>query len=158
MAVLALKTTELGDDYRGKPVNDSGKMRFQFFTLPAVAVDGDATTTIDLCDLPPGEIRILPSMSRIATSAFGASRVLDVGHRAYVKFDQTYQTTITEAESANAFINDLDVSGAVADTKWSTTLKYDLYSKQGVRIFATVAGGTIPVAATINGYVAYIAE
>jgi len=76
MAVEAFKSTELGDDYRGSPQNDHTKVRFQYFNLPATTVAGDANTTIDLCDLPPGQIRVIPELSRLLPSAFGASRVL----------------------------------------------------------------------------------
>lgn len=156
MAVLALKSTQKDGTTRKRPFDTMGKLRFAYFALPAVAVAGDIASTIDLCDLPPGAVRILPFMSRIVVSAWGASRTLNIGHRAYVKLDDP---TTSEAESANAFINALDVSSAVALSAWSATvMKYDVYSKAGVTIFGTVAGGTIPVGATMSGLVAYLYE
>jgi hypothetical protein len=156
MAVLALSTNEKTEGYRSLPTNDHGKFRLQYFSLPAVAVAGDASTTVDLCDLPPGRTRILPCMSRISTTAFGAGRTLDVGHRAYQARDA--EAGDPEAEDADALIDGMDVSGAVNAAAFSTALKFDIYSKQEVTLFATVLGGTIPVAATINGFVAYIYE
>lgn len=159
MAVLALNSTQKDGTTRKRPFDKHGKLRFAYFALPAVAVAADATSTVELCDLPPGAVRILPWLSRISTSAWGASRLLDVGHRGYQKADPFMSTTTDEAESANAFINDLDVSSAVNNVAWSSTVqKYDIYSKAGVTLFATVAGGTIPVAATMSGLVAYIYE
>lgn len=167
MAVLALTADELADDYRGKTINDHGKLRVQYFNIPAVAVAGDATTTLDLCDLPPGPVRIIPELSRIATSAFGAGRTLDVGHRAYVNRDPLMIGAGTEqvAEDADAFIDGLDVSAAVTGTAFGSglsafgyKLSWDLYSKSGVRVFATVLGGTIPVAATVKGFIVYSYE
>lgn len=156
MAVLELSTDELADDYRGHPVNDHGKLRIQYFNLPATTVAGDATTTVDLCDLPHGRVRLIPTLSRINVSAFGASRTLDVGHREYQKRDDPSEDL--EAESADAFIDGLDVSSAVADQAFGTGSKYDMYSKSGVTLFATVLGGTIPIGATISGFVVYSYE
>lgn len=161
MAVLTLTSTEMDGTTRKRPFDEHGKLRFNRFALPAVAVAGDALTTIDLCKLPPGAVRILPWLSRIEVSAFGSSRVLDVGHRAYSKRPAGTDTAANEieAEDDDAFIADLDVSSAVALSAWSATVeKFDIYSRDGVTIFAKVAGGTIPVGATILGYVAYLYE
>lgn len=166
MAVLALKSDEQTEGYRGKPVNDHAKLRLQYFNLPAVAVAGDANTTIDLCELPPGAVRIVPELSLIATSAFGSSRTLDVGHRAYTRRDAFMAATATEeAEDPDAFIDGLDVSSAVTGTAFGSGLsafgyktKFDLFSKDGVVVFATVLGGTIPANATITGFIAYTYE
>lgn len=156
MAVLALKSDEQADEYRGHPVNDHGKLRLQYFNLPAVEVAGDANTTIELCDLPNGRVRVVPALSRINASAFGAGRTLDVGHREYQKRDDP--SADLEAEDVDAFIDGLDVSGAVTGAAFSTSTKFDMYSKGGVKVFATVLGGTIPVGATISGYIAYTYE
>lgn len=167
MAVEALKSTEVGADYRGKPINDHGKLRVQYFNLPATTVAGDATSTVDLCDLPPGAVRIVPDLSRLAASAFGAGRTLDVGHRAYLKKDPHMLGggTIDEAEDADAFIDGLDVSAAVTGSPFGAGLsafgyktKFDLFSKSGVTVFATVLGGTIPIGTTITGFIVYVYE
>lgn len=156
MAVLALTSTQKDGTTRKRPFDTQGKLRFAYFALPAVAVAGDINTTLELCDLPPGAVRILPWLSRLTTSAWGASRTLSVGHRAYAKLDDPYTQ---EAESASAFISALDVSSAVANVAWSSTVqKYDVFSKAGVTLFGTVAGGTIPVGATMSGLVAYLYE
>jgi hypothetical protein len=153
MAVLALKSDEMADNYRGRPTNDHGKLRIQYFNLPAVAVAGDATTTIDLCKLPPGQLKVIPCLSRITTSAWGASRTLSIGHLAYLSADAT-----TEAANASAFISAMDVSSAVAAAAFSTVLEYDIYSKAGVTVQGSVAGGTIPVGATMEGFIVYVYE
>lgn len=156
MAVLALTTTQKDGTTRKRPFDTQGKLRFAYFALPAVAVAGDIGTTIELCDLPPGAVRILPWLSQLSVSAWGASRTLSIGHRAYQKIDDPYTA---EAESSNAFVSALDVSSALTTDPWSATvMKYDVYSKAGVTVFATVAGGTIPVNATMSGLVAYLYE
>lgn len=159
MAVLALNSTQKDGVTRKRPFDTNAKLRFAYFALPAVAAAGDANTTIELADLPPGAVRLLPWLCRITTSAFGASRTLDVGHRAYTKADAFSSTTTDEAEDPDAFIDGLDVSSAVANTAWSSTVqKFDMFSKAGVTLFATVLGGTIPVGATMSGLVAYLYE
>lgn len=155
MAITITQATQFASDYRAYPIDKSGKLRFNYFSMPAVTVASDAGSTINLCRLPPGRVRMLPWLNRIWTSAFGASRVFDLGYRAFEKEDGT-----EEAESANALLNDLDISSAVNGSVMATNTlaKYDFFSRKGVIIFGTVAGGTIPVAATLQGYVAYIHE
>lgn len=159
MAVLALTSIQKDGVTRKRPFDIHGKLRFDYFEIVPVVVFGDIGTTIELCDLPPGAVRILPWECRLKTSAFGASRTLSIGHRAYSKIDPTSTTTTDEPENASAFVSALDVSAAVNNVAFSATVqKYDVFSKAGVTIFATVAGGTIPVAATVSGFVAYIYE
>jgi len=153
MAVQAFISAQMVEDTRLRPTEKHGKLRFAYFNLPATTIVGDATTTIDLCELPSGQVRVLPHLSRIATSAFGAGRTLSVGHYAYQKADSS-----TEPQNATAFIAALDVSAAVAAAVWGTAIKYDVYSKAGVTLFATVNANTIPVGATIEGFVAYLYE
>lgn len=158
MAVEAFKSAEVADDYRGSPVNDHSKVRFQYFNLAAVSVAGDANSTIDLCDLPPGPVRVIPELSRITPSAYGASRVMKIGHRAYQKRDAYMNSgTTDEAEDDDAFGSAIDVSAA-ATLKVGAAVKYDINSKAGVRVFATVTGGTIPQNGTLTGFIAYTYE
>lgn len=161
MAVLELTSTQMDGTTRKRPFDEHGKLRFCYFALPAVAVAGDINTTVDLCKLPPGAIRILPWLSRIKVSAWGSSRTLDVGHRAYSKRPAGTDTSANETEAADedAFIAALDVSSAVALSAWSATVeKFDIYSRTEVVVYAKVEGGTIPVGATLSGYVAYLYE
>lgn len=158
MAVEAFKSTELGDEYRGSPINDHSKVRLQYFNLPAVTVAGDANSTIDLCDLPPGAIRVIPELSRILPSAYGASRVMKIGHRAYQKADAYMNAGATdEAEDDDAFGSAIDVATAV-NRNVGTSLGYSMSSKSGIRVFATVTGGTIPIGGTLKGFLAYTYE
>lgn len=109
---------------------------------------GDATSTATLCDLPAGKIRILEIVSK--TSAFGASRVCDIGHTGWTKQDGTAQAAV-----ANAYADDIDVSSA-ATTRTHVNTVID--GKTGTRLIAAVAGGTIPDGATINGYVLWVKD
>ena len=52
-----------------------------------------------------------------------------------------------------------DVSALTSDVPFDTTImKTDIYSKAGVRVYATVDGGTIPIDAIIEGYIFYVYE
>ena len=120
------------------------------FTQGAAA--GDATSTVDLCILPPGDYLFLGPRSWVVFSAFGAARTLDIGWRAYTAPDGT-----AVAVSAGGINAAIDVSaagilsglgGALAN---STGRKKLFSSKTGVKLFATVNVSTIPAAATLSG-------
>lgn len=122
----------------------------QAFDFTQGAAAGDATSTMGLVKMPPGKHTLLGIV--VWTSAFGSSRVLDFGYEAHTKTDGTTAVTL----SANAFKNDLDVASATtAITPTSIPLVKEMDSQNGYVLNATVAGGTIPAAATITGYVLY---
>lgn len=157
MAVLNYKSTEATADYRGRPTNDHGKVRFQYFDVPTgqVDVEGDAASTIDLCTLPPGAVRVLPNLSKFTHSAFGTARTLDFGHRAYMAGNPN-STEI--AEDLNAFADGHDVSSAGTGVLLSTANKFDVYSVAGIVVTAQVNDASLPVNATLSGYIAYLYE
>jgi hypothetical protein len=112
-------------------------------------VAGDATSVQKLQFIPPGMYRFHRDLSFIRFSAFGAARVLDIGWEAYVDKDGT-----AVAASAAGLNNDIDVSaagGAVIGI--ALTVGYrDFESRDGLWISSTIAGGTIPAAATLDGF------
>ena len=141
---------------RLRPTSDHGKKRVQFFEVPALTVAGDALSTFDLCVLPPGAVRILLLESKVRVSAWGASRLLDIGHRAY---SHRPPDNADEVEDLDALAVGIDVATAgIKDFAGVTQLKFDLYSRTGVMVSAQVRGGTAPVAATLQGYITYIYE
>lgn len=149
-----IDAAQLAEDYRKYPIDDHGKLRFQYANVVAsgaLAQNG----TIGLFWLPPGRKRILPHLSRITTSAFGASRTLDVGHDAYMKRPAGNDA---EAADPDAFIDGLDVSSAVTAGIVGTALKFDMYSMDEVLVYATVLGGTMPDGATLQLLLAYLYE
>lgn len=147
---------QLQEGFRRYPVDDHGKLRMQFFTVSALTgalADGD---TVALFWLPPGRKRILPGLSRITTSAFGAARTLDIGHDAYAS-RPSGEADANDADP-DAFVDGMDVSAAVNGAAWGTTLKFDIYSIDEVLVYATILGGTMPVGASMSGYMAYLYE
>jgi len=147
---------QLDEDYRRYPVDDHGKLRFQYFNVAPLAVALAANSTIGLVWLPPGRKRILPHLSRITVSAFGAGRTLDVGHDSYMTRPSGEATA--EAADPDALIDGLDVSAAVNAAVFSTALKFDMYSLDEVLLYATVLGNTMPIGASMSGLVAYLYE
>lgn len=162
MTVQTLTSNELTDDYRGSPRTDHGKLRFAFFSIDAaaLAVAADVASVINLCELPQGPIRILPSLSRFKNSAFGAGALVDIGHRKYQNLDANTDglTDAMIAENENALMNDMDCSVAGDSAAFSDVLKFDIFSKSGVTIFATIAGAAMPIGASLSGYIVYIQE
>lgn len=119
---------------------------------------GNATSTATLIQLQQGRYRIYPKLSFINWTAFGASRVLDIGLSAYTAEDGS---TVSIADAK--FDDNIDVSSAggaamgsdlaAADSIGVDVLVGGSSNTDGARIIATVAGGTIPDAAVLRGYV-----
>jgi hypothetical protein len=153
---MAIVTSDqLVDGYRKYPIDDHGKLRYQYFSVAALTVALAANDEINLFRLPPGRKRVLPNLSRFTCSAFGAARVLDIGYRA---FQARPVPNAAEVEDDDAFVANLDVSAALASVVWSTVMKYDMYSVDEITIFATVEGGTMPIGASLSGLCAYLYE
>lgn len=143
------------DAARRYPTSDHGKLRLAYFkyTVPAGGIAADSQ--IELCDLPKGRVRILLHLSRIWVSDQVAG-TLDLGHRAYDSIDGGTAT----AEDVDAFIDGMDIAtAAVVAAAWATTpAKFDLYSRAGVRLYATKLGGVMAAADVIEGYCIYVYE
>jgi hypothetical protein len=154
MAVTTENSTQIDNESATPPVkndscDDRGRLRVKRFDFTQGAAAGDATSTQSLIKIPPGKVNVHLALSRIAFSAFGASRVLDIGYTAYTNPDGT-----AVAADADGIANDIDVSSAgnanpTGIVGGDEIIQFN--SKEGVTIYATVAGGTIPAAATLDG-------
>lgn len=160
MAVTNEKSTQV-TDLTASPKKEldvrqlHARTRTARFDFTQGAAAGDATSTQDLCTIPAGA-RILGNLSFIRQSAFGAARTLDVGTRAH----KNAQTGANVAEDADRFITALDVAAAGRSSFAADgTMAGDQDTLLGeATIFSTVAGGTIPVAATLQGEVVYVID
>lgn len=162
MAVTNQKSTEYTNQSATPPtVMDTtqlhGVVRFAKVTFTQDGA-GDATSTVGLVELPAGRVRLIGDMSYLRISAFGASRTLDIGWAAYTDIDGA--AVVADADGLD---DGLDVSAASAINLGSATATtdgdtYKFESQSGVVINATVLGGTIPDAATIKGYIAYVMD
>lgn len=159
MAIKTLIPAQLADDFRRYPIDQHGKLRFIFATVVNDAVAGDDGSMIKVGVLPFGRKRIIPWMSRYQVSAFGASRVMKIGHRAY--YDRSDPSAAAQAEDDDAFASGIDVSAA-AQAFWPAgatgLFKFDMFSREPIEIFATITGGTVPANATANFAIAYLYE
>lgn len=157
MAKALLTPLSEVDGYRRRPTDSFGKLRELYFKIVNGAVAGDDGSVAELGWLPPGAVRLLPKLTHLRCTAFGASRVLKIGHRKYFFGDGASDFV---AEDDDAFSSAIDISGATADVTnpFGATVKYDIYSKTGVRLFGTVTDGTFPANAELEGYIAYAYE
>lgn len=155
MAVTAIQANHLIDGARAQPADDGGKLRTITATIAQGAAAGDAGSTWDIAKLPPGKIKVLPHLCRYRVDALGASRTMNVGNRAYMSRGD--QAMTNEAVQDNAYINALDVSGATnANFPVTAGMTWDMWSTQGVMVFATINGGTIPAGATAEFIIVYV--
>jgi hypothetical protein len=160
MAVTNENSTEYGNQI-AKPVVKAdvavayGKLRFLQVTFTQGAAAGDAGSSVGLIKLPAGKVALLGWLSHFDISAFGASRVLDVGWDAYK--DKSGTAVVADD---NGLDDNLDVSSASA-VAIGSIIGGDVKvfeSLNGVVLRATVAGGTIPAGATIKGGVVISVE
>jgi hypothetical protein len=112
MAVTNEKSAEFSNMSAFPPSNNPvhswhGRMRIAYFKFTQGAAAGDANSTAELVRLPQGSVRVIGHLSKIAFSAFGAARTLDIGTRAYKDLDG-----VAVAEAAQAFASAVDVSAA----------------------------------------------
>lgn len=172
MAVLTLSSTQIIAGTPGSlddlfPIDQHAKQRTAMFDVNTAGQGaGDIGSTLLLCKIPFGRVRVLPYGCRFKCSAFGAGRTLSFGHTGYT----TSLGVIVPADPL-AFGTGIDVSaalgtgtvdGPVAGTAVGafnpTMLKFDFFSREGTIITATVAGGTIPDPATLSGLIHYVVE
>lgn len=144
---------------RKRPIDEHGKLRF-LYGKTTVAVQGDIGSTFKLGTLPPGAVRVLPYLGAQGHSAWGAARTISIGLGAYrYKQDQASAGDGIQAAQAAIFASALDFSALVTGAVLNATLmKWDVYSLGGADVIATLAGGTVPVGATIEMLLPYIYE
>ena len=140
---------------RSRPFDEHGKLRIQYFDVE-IETAGSPNSTVELCTLPPGAVRVLTGMSRLGFSGFGGGRTLDIGHKAYRQTSDYSEPDA--AEDPVAFGSAIDLSGAVTGVDAGSGVKFDIYSKDGVTVFGTLKGGAINVGAKMSGYIVYVYE
>lgn len=145
MAVTNLKSEQIKMNDMGKIAAsaDNAKVRLACFDFNQGGEAADSTA--DLVVLP-ANCRIILALSRITTSALGAT--LNVGLRAYKNVEGA---TVAEDE---------DAIGAALATSTETSVAMgegyiDVASQGSVTVFAK---GTLPANATLKGYIAYLAD
>lgn len=161
MAVTQEKSTQITNQEASPPVLSSvnelrGKLKILRFNYTQGAAAGDAGSLAELVKFPSGAGRLILPLSRIAHSAFGAARTLDLGWLAYTDTDDA-----AVAADPNGLDDGVDVSAAGSFSPGGTiggdeTKLFE--SNGGLVITAQTNDGTIPAAATLNGYFIYVLD
>lgn len=160
MAITVQNSTEYANTLALPPVRNgttdwNGRLRFQRFNFTQTGGNGDVGSSANLVKLPAGRVRVFLALSRIATSAFGAARTLDLGWAAY-NAGADGSVVVADPDGLDAAQS---VSGAGSYNPTGTLGGDETYlfdSASGVLITATVGGDTIPNSATISGYIVYV--
>lgn len=156
MAVKTINSAQMqpASDFRKYPIDDHGKLRFQHALAVNTVDAGDAGTVFNFFIMPPSRVRVIPYLSRLRCSAFGAARTLSIGHGAY---SRNPAEDLIVADPA-ALASGIDVSAAATLTFANAPFKFDMYSKAGIQITGTLAGGTVPVGGELELMLAYLYE
>ncbi len=153
-------STQVANGLASPPVlNESniygGKLRFYEFdyTQSGIATVADTMAAIKL---PPGRVRLVLPLSRIAFSAGGTSSTMDIGWEAYTQTDNT-----AVAADPNGLDDGVDTSSAGSVNPSSIiggaeTKLFD--SKEGVVITLQINDTAFPDAGTLKGYFALVIE
>lgn len=160
MAVRTDYSTQYNQEKQAPKIQDFVSQSFGLQVLPfdfvMGSVLGDIGSTVALRYLPSGQVYLFPTLSRISWSAFGAARTVDIGHAAYTEFDldavvaddNLFDDNVDVSAAGDAYLGSDYVAATVANTGG-----FKLFNSQtGVSIFLTVAGGTIPAAAELHGF------
>jgi len=133
-----------------------GRMRCMFFDFTQGAVAGADGSTARLFKLPAGKVRLILPLSRMHHSAFGASRVLNLGWEAYKNLAGA--DVLADPDGLDAAV---DVSAAGNFTPAGTlgtheTLLFE--SQEGVVIAAEITGGTLLAGAELSGHLVAVQD
>lgn len=137
MAVTTQKSTEYTNQSATPPtIQDStvlaGKVRCAFFTHDQSGA-GDATSSVALCKLPAGRVRLLAAQSKAYVNWTTASATLDLGWDAYVDID---------GAAVAADPNGID-DGLSVDTVGYQTFGNALVASGGTKVFESKEGVVI---------------
>ncbi len=161
MAVENLKSNQVTNQDAVPPVPNpahevGAKIRYIYFkhTQP---VAGDDGSTVILARVPAGYGHILKQLSLISWSAFGASRVMDIGYAAYTEVDGDAVSAGVDILEDGRDVSAANLKGTVLGTGTNADdlPVYSYNSKAPVDIVAKVTGGTWPLNATVEGWIAF---
>jgi len=144
---------------QAQPHEAMGRLRIAFFNHIQDGA-GDATSSVALCKLPAGKLRLLSSLSRAYVNWTTGSATLDLGWDAHTNADGT-----AVAADPNGLVDGLAVDtaayytleGALAAEK-VTGGTHVLDSQEGVVIRATSQDTAIVSADDLVGYLIYVID
>ncbi len=133
-----------------------GKLKMLRFSFTQGAVAGAAGSLAELVKIPAGVVRVILPVSRIAFSAMGTARTLDLGWLAY-----TDTNDAAVAADPNGLDDGVDVSSAGSVSPGGTVGGDETYlfeSNGGLTLTAQINDGTLPAGATLKGYIFYVQD
>lgn len=159
MATTSQKATQLANaDLRPavqNPVVDDAKVRFARFDFKQSGA-GAAGSTADLVKFGAGRIRIIPVLSYIKNSALGTSVTADIGYLGYTGIDGT-----AVSASADTILDGGDLAAAGATymgTGTNAAPKADGILIESADDVVIQLKSTLPDAATLTGWIAYVRD
>jgi len=161
MAVTTQKSTEYTNATANPVVQNAvhdyhGRVRIAYFTCDQDGA-GDATSSVALCSLPAGKVRVLLSSSNAYVNWTTGSATLDLGWDAYTNTDGTAVTA-----DPDGLVNGLNVDtvgyqnfGAGTTATGGTHL---FESQGGVVLRATSQDTAIASGDDLVGYMMYVVD
>ncbi len=163
MTVTNQKSTQITNREAGT-INESvtgtgGRMWYFYFDCAQAAL-GCANSTFEFVVLPPGKWRYISWLSRVATTAFGTARTLDVGVGAYTNPDGTAvsaaASAIHSAKDVSAAANWAPGQSDELDDAAGDDGTYLINSKTSVTITGICKAGTATTSARVKGMLAFL--
>ena len=161
MAVTTQYSTEYNQAWVANTGNletnvQRGRVRVAYFTATQDGA-GDATSSVALCKLPAGKVRLLASQSKAYVNWTTSSATLDLGWDAYVSPDGTAVTA-----DPNGIDDGLDVDTAGYQTFGNALTAAGgtklFESKNGVVIRATSQDTAIADGDDLVGFLLYVVD
>ena len=162
MAVTTEKSTQVSNADALPPIENpsylvGGKLRYHYFIHTQGAAAGDDGSSATVARIPSGQGVIFKQLSLIRFTAFGASRVMDIGYAAHTKRDGTAVSAGADLIEDGRDVSAANAKGVLLGTGTnaddSPLFVYD--SKAPIDIVAKVTGGTWPAGAVIEGWIVY---
>ena len=160
MAVTTQQSAQIallnGDPRTPNPVHEwAGRLRIALFDFTQSGV-GDAGSIAELVKLPAGHVRLILPLSRVAFSALGSSRTMDLGWAAYASHDGA--AVVADPNGLDAAVS-VSSAGSVNPSGTIGGGETLLFSAQeGLTVTAQINGGTVPDGASLNGWFVYVVD
>ena len=168
MAVTTQNSTEYANTIASPPVmnqptEDHGRMRIQYFKHTQSGA-GDAGSSVALCKIPGGKVRVALSLSKVYVNWTTSSANLDLGWDAYTNAAEGSEGD-TVAADPDGLVDNLSVDtegyftleGALAAVKAGGG-SYVFESQDGVVIRATNQAAAMADGDVIAGYIVYVVD
>ena len=160
MAVTTQKSTEYTNATSTPVVQNAvhdyhGRVRIAFFTHDQDGA-GDAGSSVALCSLPAGKVRVLLASSSAYVNWTTGSATLDLGWDAYTNTDGT-----SVAADVDGLVDGLNVEAAGYQNFGANTTATGgtyLFESQGGVVIRATSPGAIAAGDDLVGYIMYVVD